>query len=704
MIYATLEQAKSDARWLAYKCPLPHFASARLSNYQYIKLEKELTGVDENLLSNFYDMLFDEYNLKEPIWEKELHHELLPVMALVPEYGVAVILELEANGTYKSDTAKGIVHFEKFHDGTLFTAIKTKPIAAEKISASQMFKSVAWRQKPILVQAAIATVGINLLALGTSFYSMQVYDRVIPTQGISTLLTLSMGVFIAILLEMILKIARSTILDHAAVNMDIAYSHDIFHRFLKIRSDVLPKSIGTLSGQLQSYASVRAFISSAALYALVDFPFSLLFLAVIILISGFQMGLIVLVFLVISIIVGTLFRNKIDILSKTSSMSSHKKLGLLVEAVENAENVKATGSGWSILSRWNALTEEGIYDDIEIRHYSETSTYLAAFFQQLSYIALVGIGAYLASTTDTLTMGGLIAVTILSGRVLSPIAMLPNLFVQWGRAKIAVKDLDNVYALPSDHDAIARPFSPAIIKPTYRCQNIRFSYGKDMPSIKIDNLQIQAGERVAILGAIGSGKSTLLKLLSGLYMPQEGNVLIDGIDMQHISRSRISETIGYLPQSLKLMSGTLRDNLLLGLTGLSDENILDAAKKTGLIHLISSLPQGLDTPVPEGGESVSGGQKQMIFMTRMILFSPNVWLLDEPTASMDDTTEKHIIATLNQAVKSSQTLVIVTHKPALLSLVNRIMVMGPQGILLDGPRDAVLTHLTNSQKKPTAQG
>lgn len=701
MIYTHLDKAKDDMQWLTLHCSLPHFASSRLSSYEVVTLEKRLVTVDDKSILSFFETLFETFNLKKPFWSSTLTHEALPILALIPGEGMRVIIEHEADGTWKSDGVNGIRRERTFPSKTLFTSIKSERSSPEKISATQMFMDVARRQKPILIHAAIASLSINILALGTSFYSMQVYDRVIPTQGISTLIALSIGVFIAIFLEMMLKLSRATILDHASKNMDVAYSHDIFNRFLKIRSDALPKSIGTLSGQLQSYSTVRSFISSAALYLIIDFPFSMIFLAVIVLISGWSMGLIALVFLVVSIITGSLFRKKIENLSKTSSMASHKKLGLLVETVENAENIKAAGAGWSILSRWNALTEDAIHDDIAIRHYSELSNYMAAFLQQISYMALVGTGAYLVSTTNTLTMGGLIAVTILSGRVLSPIAMLPNLLVQWGRTKIAVKDLDNVYALKSDNEGIERPLSPVNMNPSFVCQNIQFGYGKDMASVKVASLTIKQGERVAILGVIGSGKSTLLKILSGLYMPQEGNVLINGIDIQHISRNRLNETIGYLPQNIKLLSGTLRDNLLLGLVGINDDKIIEAAGKTGLIHLINSLPQGLDTPVPEGGESVSGGQKQMIAITRMILATPNVWLLDEPTANMDEGTERNILAALHQQITTDKTLILVTHKPALLGLVNRIIVMTPQGIVMDGPRDAVLQQL--APKPPQAQ-
>lgn len=699
-LYANKELIKKDLDWLVGECSLPHFANARLSKYEYDDfLQKSFKNFEnkENFILGIFEKLFNSYGIKDPLWKKELKEEDLPALAFVPNVGLHVILEKTADNAWKCDSPKGIKYFQTFPAGSTFSDIRLERIDGKKESAFEMFKRIAKRQKTIIIQAAVATLSINILALGTSFFTMQVYDRVIPTQGISTLVALAMGVFIAIFLEMILKIARSSILDHASIDMDQSYSHDIFSRFLKVRSDALPKSIGSLSGQLQSYASVRAFISSAALYIVIDFPFVLFFLLVIIMIGGWTMGVIPLTFLIISIIVALSFKKKIELLTQQSSLASHKKLGLLVETVENAENVKTTGASYAVLSKWNALSEDAIYDDVAIRHYSEMATYIAAFMQQFSYISLIAWGAYLA-TQQELTMGALIAISIISSRVLAPVAQLPNLFVQWGRAKISIADLDRIYALPNDNEGVTKPLIPESIEPRYHLQSVSFGYGENAPSVEIKNLEIQKGQRVGILGIIGSGKSTMLKILAGIYAPKSGKVLIDGIDMQHIARDRLVGAIGYLPQNVKLIAGTLRDNLLLGLVGYDDEKILAAATKTGLAGLINSLPQGLDTPVPEGGESLSGGQKQLIAITRMVIASPRVWLLDEPTANMDDTTERHILKMLNEVLTPEQTLILVTHKPALLGLVSRLIVLTPQGIAMDGPRDGVLRELAKSQQ------
>lgn len=708
-IYKDINSLRKDSNWLIQTCSLPNFSASRLNRHEQEELVKKiakLTFIDDKLTFEYYNDIFKAHNLIAPKWSDKINEEILPAIVLIQNVGMRILMEKIPDGTWKCDSSEGIIYYSDFGEGAKFASIRTQRRELKKETAFEMFKSIALRQKHIIFQAAMATISINALALGTSFFSMQVYDRVIPTHGITTLIALATGVFMAILLEAIIKVARSVILDHASTAMDKSYSHNIFDTFLKLRLDGIPQSVGNLAGQLQSYASIRSFVSSASVYFIVDFPFVIFFALIILLLGGPIMAMIPLIFLALSIIIALFFKNKIEELTKASVAASNKKLGLLVETVENAENVKATGASHSVLGKWNVLTEHAIDDDIAIRHYSDLTGYVAAFLQQVSYVALVATGAYMVSSGEsTLTMGGLIATTILSGRVLGPVAQLPNMFVQYGRAKITVGDLNRIYELPRDNEGVSKPLMPLVLEPKYSCKGVKFSYGENANHINISNLNINKGERIALLGVIGSGKSTMLKMLAGLYAPQEGTVLLGGMDIQQIARDKVSETIGYLPQATKLIAGTLRDNLLMGMVGIDDQKILEAANKTGLIGLINTLTTGLDTPVPEGGSSVSGGQKQLIAITRMVLAAPKIWLLDEPTANMDDATERHIIQVLNNSISPEQTLVLVTHKPALLGIINRVVIVTPQGIAMDGPRDAVLKKLSeNSINQQVAKG
>ena len=694
MIYDNLNLAKEDLKWLLGVNTIISDSTNALNSKKVEMILENLTSFDAKYLELFYVELFSSLDFESLSFSKDISKQFLPNFAIVPNFGVVFIYEQTKEGEYKAQSKDGIKIFKSFPANTRFANLRKKEVSKEKTSAYEMFKKVALEQKRLLVYAAAATFSINTLALGTSLYTMQVYDRVVPTGAISTLVALTIGVFIAIFLEMMIKFSRSVLLDYATKKMDIEYSNDIFERFLRIRCDALPKSIGTLTGQLQSYNNVRAFITSAAMFLFIDLPFSIIFILAIFVIGGFAMGLVPIGFLILSLIVGFIFRKKIEQASKNSSMASYKKMGLMVETVENSENIKATGAGFNILNNWNRLTQEAVDDDIEIRHYSDMSSYITAFLQQLSYIAIVSLGAYLVAENGTITMGALIAMTILSGRILQPIAQLPNQFVQWGKASLAVKDLDNVYKLASDNDGITRPLSPYLDTTNIRCKDISFGYTENSNVISVSELNIKQGEKVAILGAIGSGKSTFLKILAGLYKPTKGFVYLDGIDMQLIKRDFLTENMSYLPQTTKLFAGTLRDNLIFGMIGISDEQIIEAAKLTGLIGLINALPNGLDTVVPEGGESVSGGQKQLIALTRMIVANKKIILLDEPTASMDEGTERQIISMLHQKLSPEQTMVLVTHKPIVLNMVDRIIVLTPNGVAVDGTKEEVLAKLT----------
>lgn len=560
--------------------------------------------------------------------------------------------------------------------------------------ARAIFREALVARKGLFAQAALGALLINVLALATAFYSMQVYDRVIPTQGTSTLIVLTIGVLIAAVFEFIVKLARSHLLETAVKGMDLDLSQAIFRRLLGIRLDQFPASVGTLSSQVKSYETIRAFLSSATLYLAVDAPFAILFLCVILLLSGPVLAMIPAIFFALAVTVGLYYRRGIARHAESGFAAANRKLGLLVETVESAEAIKAMGAGDRQSDRWNALSLRTVEDDMAIRRFSESAAYWSALIQQVSYILLIAAGAWIAATSTDLTMGGLIACSILSGRVLGPVAALPGLVVQWAHAKAALTALEKVFALQSDNHGVDRPLMPEVLRGELRIENsLRFSWPGRPAPLAIDRLAIRAGEKVAIIGPVGAGKSTLLKLLAGLHAPQQGQVLLDGLDIQQIARTHLARRIGYLPQEVKLLSGPLRDHLAAGLENVGETEMLEACRITSLAQLVAAHPRGLDLPIGEGGTGVSGGQRQQIALTRLLLGKPDIWLLDEPTAAMDESAERRAIAAFAKAIAPRQTLVLVTHKPALLGLVERILLLAPTGIVMDGPRDDVLTRL-----------
>lgn len=638
------------------------------------------------------ELLFDTMDLRPARWELQPRHAALPMVALLPGIGCRLIYGRTVDGAWQMEGPNGKKQYNNLPEGGKYAAVMAIPVQSDHLTALAMFGSALKVHKGVLVQVALATIIGNFLALGGSLYSMQVYDRVIPTQGISTLFVLTIGVLMVALLELVLKGARSAILERALKEVDLELSHRIFLRLLGIRMDQFPSSVGTLSSQLRSYESIRSFASSAVLYVTVDMPFAVIFLLVIFILAGPLVAMVPAVFFMLALGAGMFFRKKIQNCAQTSTAASNRKLGLLVEAVEGAELIKATGAGWHLLNRWSALSRATVTEDLQIREYSEHAAHLAAFMQQASYVMLVCAGAYMAATTN-LTMGVLIACSILSGRVLAPVGMLPGLLVQWGHAKAALDNLEKVFSLQSDNHGVASPLAPESIKGQFQVSELGFAYRGSPETLALSSLLIGAGEKVGIMGVIGSGKSTLLKLLSGIYMPQKGRVLLDGLDLQHISRASLAEHLGYIPQEARLFGGTLRDNLLFGLVGVAESDVLRACETTGLIGLVSGHAKGLDLEIGEGGSGVSGGQKQLIAFTRLLLSRPSVLLLDEPTSAMDDMTESRTLSVLRNFVEPQQTMVLVTHKPALVALVDRLIILTPAGIVLDGPRDLVLQKL-----------
>ena len=547
------------------------------------------------------------------------------------------------------------------------------------------------RYRASFMDAVFATFIISFIGLLAAMYSMQVYDRVVPSKGYSTLLVLTVGVLIAILLELLIKQVRAHMVERACKAIDQELSAVFFGKALDIRLDARPRTVGTFASQIRHFESVRAFLTSSTLFILADAPFALIFVLVIGLIS-WQVALVPLVMVPLSFLVGLSFRKPIERYTALNMAESNRKNGLLIEAIDGIESIKAANGEWKQLERWRQLTATIAEGELKMRSLSTLSSNMAQVMQQISYVGMVTVGAYLITLGD-LTMGGLIACTIISGRALSPLAQLPGLIVQWKHAEIALKGLDSIMAMPSDRDPQTRLVVPLICEGNLRLEKVGFSYSDKHPILEVPALSFVPGERVAILGAVGSGKSTLIKILSGLFKPSAGAVFLDNVDVNHLAPEFVREHMGFLPQDVRLFQGTLRENLALGLPSANDSQILRAAKLTGLDQVIQSHPKGLELDISEGGKGLSGGQRQLVGLTRMLLQQPRIMLLDEPTASLDGQLEARVMQHLFNDLAPQSLLIVVTHKPILLTHVNRVIVMDKGRVILDGPRDQVLARL-----------
>lgn len=569
----------------------------------------------------------------------------------------------------------------------------TKPFETGASPVYRLVRQEILGQQKLIKEAILGGLMINVVALATSFYSMQVYDRVVPTGGIQTLLVLTMGTLAAIAFELIARRVRTGVYERIVDQVDQRLARTVYLRFLAIRLDQLPQSIGGLASQMRGYETVRGFFTSMTTSVLVDAPFAVIFAAVIAFIGGW-LAAVPVMFFILSFVIALYFYRHIDSLATKSAAASNRKTGLLVETVEGAETIKSGHGGWRMLSQWMKVTDAAREYEFHMRDVSERTQHITAAFQQASYVLLVAFGALLVSQGE-LSMGGLIACSILSGRVLAPIAMIPHQMVQWAHARAALQGLDRLWELQDDHHGHEHPIVMENLQGEYQFESVVVRHG-DRKALVVPSLHIEPGEKIGVLGPVGAGKTTFLHLLSGMYKPQEGRILLDDVDLAHIAKPSLAERLGYVQQDGRLFAGTLRDNLVLGLIDPGEEAILQAARLTGLLAaVIRRHPKGLLQEIFEGGTGLSGGQRQLVHLTRAFLRKPTIWLLDEPTASMDRNLEQVVTQALRQALEPQTTLVLVTHKVEMLELVDRLIVIANHEVILDGPKAHVLARLQN---------
>jgi len=563
-------------------------------------------------------------------------------------------------------------------------------------NAMAVFKSAVFRRKHVLMLAIVATVVVNLISLATSLFSMQVYDRVVPRGAFSTLWVLAFGVIVALLFDFALRVVRSTMLEWEAAEIDAEVSEYFFSRAAEVRLDARPPSVGTMAAQLRGLEQVRAVMSSGVLFAFADLPFAVLFIIIIALLGG-PIAIIMAIAFPIAIGLALIFAHLIRDNTKAAQMSSYRKNGLLVEALDAAETMKANRGQWYLLSRWNKLLDELHASELPVRKLQAMAGSIFGTMQQISYVCLIAWGA-IEVYENKITMGALIACSIISGRVNGPlIGQLPSMLVQWSYARSSLQMLDGILNLPPDRPHDVELLRPNRLGSSLSFNNVAFAYPGARSGVQVPRLEIGAGERIGIIGGVGSGKSTLLKLMSGLFAPGQGQILIDRLDMSQVADDVLRHNIGYLPQDYRLVNGSLRDNLLLGLPDPGDDRIMEIAEKTGLAPMITAHPRGLDLPISEGGRGLSGGQRVLTGLTRILLAEPKVLLLDEPTANLDVDTEALVLRTLQERLSPDTTLVFVTHKIQLVGIVQRLMLVANGQIVIDGPTGEVLKRLQRPQ-------
>lgn len=629
-------------------------------------------------------------------------HEF-PLLVFHPAHGWGVAERVENDNRIRVLKNGISTAWSEADQATLYDLVIPLPAGRQEFNcAMDVFKAAVFRRKHVFVLAILATVIVNLISLITSLYSMQVYDRVVPRGAFSTLWVLAVGAIVALMFDFLLRVIRSNLLEREAVNIDSEVSEYFFSRAAEVRLDARPPSVGTMAAQLRGLEQVRSVMSSSAIFAFADLPFAVLFIVVISLLGGVIAIVMALAFplaLMLAFVFARLIRGN----TQRAQVNGNRKNGLLVEALDAAETVKANRGQWYLLSRWNTLLDDLHDSELPVRRLQAIAGSLFGMMQQASYICLIAWGA-VEVFENKITMGALIACSIIAGRVNGPlIGQLPGLLVQWSYARSSLSMLDQILDLPRDKATDVEQLRPNRLMPSLTLKNVAFTYAGARSGIDIAKLDIATGERIGIIGGVGSGKSTLLKLMAGLFAPSQGQILIDKLDMSQVADDVLRHHIGYLPQDYRLVNGSLRENLLLGIPDPGDDRIMEMAQKTGLANLITNHPRGLDLPISEGGRGLSGGQRVLTGLTRLLLAEPKLLLLDEPTANLDVETEALVLRTLTERVGKDTTMIFVTHKLQLVGLVDRLMLVANGQVAIDGPTADVLQRLKKPQTKGAAQ-
>lgn len=549
------------------------------------------------------------------------------------------------------------------------------------------FRDIILKDKRGYRDVVLASIFGNLLSFSTALFAMQIWDRVIPAASIPTLWVLAIGTGIGLLLEFLLRTARVVVLDRMGKQADLAISSRVFARALDIKNDSRPKSTGSFIAQIRDIEQLRELLASTSIAALVDLPFVLLFLALFAMLAG-DLTLVLVVALVLIAVPGLLIQIPLARITRQGMQEGAVRQAILMESVERIEEIKAAQAEPRFQSLWERLTTTSARIGSAQRFWSALFTNWTQTLQQLAYTAVLVAGAYKVMANE-MSMGALIACSILTSRALVLFVPFGQIFTRWQSGKVSMEALQNLMEKPVDHDPEAGLLRRTRLRGHYEIQSLSYAYDVlAKVDLSVQKLEIRPGERVALLGQIGAGKSTLLRLLAGMAQPLGGSLLLDGTSLASINQSDVRREVAYLGQSAQLFLGTIRENILIGAPHASDEDILRALRVSGGLALVQGAANGLDHMLQEGGAGLSGGQRQTLLLARTLLRKSNVLLLDEPSASLDEQSERMLVRNLGEWLED-RTLVLTTNRWGLLPIVNRIVVVDKGAVVMDGPRAQV---------------
>ncbi len=586
-----------------------------------------------------------------------------------------------------------LTRLDKIYSGT---CLFCKPVYESEENASETkhhhwFWDTVKLSRGIYSEVLIASFMINLFALVTPLFIMNVYDRVVPNHAVETLWVLASGAVIVFLFDLLMKSLRGYFVDVAGKRADILLSSKTFSRVMDIKMDQQPNRVGSFANNLQEFDSFREFFTSTTLIAVIDLPFVLLFILLIYGIGG-TLAVIPLIAIPLILAICVLFQKPLrEVIEKTFSESA-KKHAMLIESLTALDAIKGARAEGVTQRKWEEYNARLAKFGLRSRVLSLGTINISQTIQQACTIVVVIAGVYLIMGGN-LTVGGLIACTILTGRCLAPMGQVAGILTRYHHSLAAYGAIDNIMSLPVERPLGKKFLHRQHLDGSVSFRDVKFAYPEQkVAALQNINFNIEPGERVAIIGKMGSGKSTLLKLIMGFYQPAEGNILVSGTDINQIDPTDLRRNITYVPQDIALLSGTIRENIVLGTPLASDEAVLQAATISGLLEFVNQHPEGFDLQVGERGRNLSGGQRQAVAIARAFITHSNLLLLDEPTNTMDSTAEQIFKQHLIDSMKD-ETMLLVTHKASMLPVADRIIVVNEGQIVADGPRDEVLNAL-----------
>jgi len=551
---------------------------------------------------------------------------------------------------------------------------------------------MSWR---IYRDVLLASVLINMFALVTPLFTRNVYDRVVPNSAIDTMWALAIGALVVFSFDIMMKMTRTYFLDLAGKKADLLLSAKLFAQVLGMRFEGRPASVGTFSKNVQEFEVVRDFITSATMATLVDLPFVMIFLTVIWILSG-NLVWVPVTGIVIILLSGFIFHPLMKEATEKSARASSQKNGLLIEAIGGLESVKATSAESSMQSRWEAAVSYISECNIRSRLLSTASGSIGSYINQICTVGLIIFGVYMIKDGD-MTMGGLIAAMMLSGRAVGPVMKIANLTTRFNSARTAYSSLESIMELEQERPADKKFLQVEKIEGEIDFKKVDFSYPQaEFLALSDVSFKISPGDRVGVIGRLGSGKSTVAKLLMNLYRPAKGRIEVDSIDLGQLNPADLRRHIGVVTQDQTLFYGTLRENIVMGVPHVEDNTMLRAVHLSGVMDFANSHPDGLDMQVGERGQMLSGGQRQCVLLARAFLLDPPILLFDEPTSAMDNSSEQRFLQRL-VTILPNKTLIFITHKTALLRVVDKLIVMDQGQVVTQGSKDEVFARLQGNK-------